>query len=80
VRDALGDDSHAPRYIAGVRGSGYRMLATVRPLKDRRRPAPGQVLPYWVKSEGADEAGALNAREIPAGQRAARTGERPRLQ
>lgn len=22
------------------------MVTTVRPLKDRRRPAPGQVLPY----------------------------------
>ncbi|MBV8146826.1 MAG: tetratricopeptide repeat protein [Gammaproteobacteria bacterium] len=49
VRDALGDDPHSPRYIAGVRGSGYRMVATVRPLKERRRPAPGQELPYWVK-------------------------------
>src|SRR5262249_5191058 len=61
VRDALGDDPHAPRYIAGVRGSGYRMVATVRPVKDRRRPAPGQELPYWIKSQGAAEAGAANA-------------------
>ena len=38
VRDALGDDPQAPHYIAGVRGSGYRMVATVRPLQDRRRP------------------------------------------
>jgi TolB-like protein/DNA-binding winged helix-turn-helix (wHTH) protein/cytochrome c-type biogenesis protein CcmH/NrfG len=53
VRDALGDDPQAPRYIAGVRGSGYRMVATVRPLKDRRRPVPGQELPYWIKSDGA---------------------------
>jgi TolB-like protein/tetratricopeptide (TPR) repeat protein/DNA-binding winged helix-turn-helix (wHTH) protein len=44
VRDALGDDPHAPRYIAGVRGSGYRMVATVRPLQERRRAAAG-VLP-----------------------------------
>jgi Tol biopolymer transport system component/DNA-binding winged helix-turn-helix (wHTH) protein len=29
VRDALGDDSRAPRYIAGVRGRGYRMVAAV---------------------------------------------------
>ena len=54
VRDALGDDSQAPRYIAGVRGSGYRMVATVRPLKDRRRPVPGQELPYWIKPQDAD--------------------------
>jgi len=54
VRDALGDDPQAPRYIAGVRGSGYRMVATVRPLKDRRRaPAaatPELPPPYWVKT------------------------------
>ena len=31
VRDALGDDPHAPRYIAGVRGSGYRLVANVGP-------------------------------------------------
>jgi TolB-like protein/Flp pilus assembly protein TadD/DNA-binding winged helix-turn-helix (wHTH) protein len=57
VRDALGDDPQSPRYIAGVRGSGYRMVASVRPLKDRRRalsPAAPEPLPqpYWVKSEG----------------------------
>ena len=42
VRDALGDDPHAPRYIAGVRGRGYRMVATVRPLADRRRSSPAE--------------------------------------
>ena len=36
VRDALGDDSRAPRYIAGVRGRGYRMVAAVRPIADAR--------------------------------------------
>jgi len=64
VRDALGDDPHAPRYIAGVRGSGYRMVASVRPLKDRRRPMPGQELPYWIKSpdtEAADTTPAMAA-------------------
>src|SRR5215468_7409681 len=35
LRDALGDDSHTPRYIEGVRGRGYRMLAEVRPLTER---------------------------------------------
>jgi TolB-like protein/Flp pilus assembly protein TadD/DNA-binding winged helix-turn-helix (wHTH) protein len=50
VRDALGDDPHAPRYIAGVRGSGYRMVAPVRPLRDRRRPTATLPAPYWVKS------------------------------
>jgi TolB-like protein/Flp pilus assembly protein TadD/DNA-binding winged helix-turn-helix (wHTH) protein len=32
VRDALEDDSHAPRYIGGVRGRGYRMVADVAPI------------------------------------------------
>ena len=69
VRDALGDDPQAARYIAGVRGSGYRMVATVRPLKDRRRPVPGQELPYWIKSDGAAEPGAVTA--TPAASAAA---------
>jgi TolB-like protein/Flp pilus assembly protein TadD/DNA-binding winged helix-turn-helix (wHTH) protein len=32
VRDALGDDSQSPRYIGGVRGRGYRMIARVSPV------------------------------------------------
>jgi TolB-like protein/Tfp pilus assembly protein PilF len=35
LRGALGDDSHAPRYIEGVRGRGYRLVAEVRPLTER---------------------------------------------
>jgi TolB-like protein/DNA-binding winged helix-turn-helix (wHTH) protein len=34
VRDALGDDAQAPRYITGIRGRGYRMVAAVRPVVD----------------------------------------------
>jgi adenylate cyclase len=34
VRDALGDDPHAPRYIEGVRGRGYRMVAEVCELTE----------------------------------------------
>src|ERR1700729_3123679 len=29
LRDALGDDVRNPRYIAGVRSRGYRLIATV---------------------------------------------------
>src|ERR1700746_3349185 len=36
LRDALDDDPHAPRYIEGVRGRGYRMVAEVRPLTERQ--------------------------------------------
>jgi len=34
LRKALGDDSSDPRYIAAVRGRGYRLLAEVSPLAD----------------------------------------------
>jgi TolB-like protein/DNA-binding winged helix-turn-helix (wHTH) protein/Flp pilus assembly protein TadD len=32
LRDALGDDPRAPRYIAGLRGRGYQMVATVEEI------------------------------------------------
>jgi len=35
LRDALGDDPQAPRYIAGLRGRGYRLLPAVIPLAAR---------------------------------------------
>jgi TolB-like protein/tetratricopeptide (TPR) repeat protein/DNA-binding winged helix-turn-helix (wHTH) protein len=47
VRAALGDDPHAPRYIGGVRGRGYRMVAHAQPLAERHRAAD-PVTPYWV--------------------------------
>jgi TolB-like protein/DNA-binding winged helix-turn-helix (wHTH) protein len=37
LREALGDDAQEPRYIAGVRSRGYRLVAAVSPA---RRPAP----------------------------------------
>src|SRR5215469_4621976 len=38
LRGALGDDPRAPRYIEGVRGRGYRMIAQVQPVSE---PLPG---------------------------------------
>ncbi len=38
LRAALGDDSKTPRYIVGVRGRGYRLIATVSDLQ-----APAQL-------------------------------------
>ena len=44
LRKALGDDSSDPRYIAAVRGRGYRLLAEVSPLADEAgAPAAPQV-------------------------------------
>jgi TolB-like protein/DNA-binding winged helix-turn-helix (wHTH) protein/Tfp pilus assembly protein PilF len=37
LREALGDDSHYPRYIAGVRGRGYRLVV---PVEELREPIP----------------------------------------
>ena len=63
VRTALGDDPQAPRYIGGVRGRGYRMVAAVRPLTERRRSEP--VTPYWV-SEGTSAAAPASAAQPAA--------------
>ena len=45
LRDALGDDPRAPRYIAGLRGRGYRLIPEVRSVEDApprlsRQPSP----------------------------------------
>ena len=34
LRDALGDDPRAPRYIAGLRGRGYRLIPEVRAVEE----------------------------------------------
>src|SRR5215469_5945289 len=36
LRSALGDDPQAPRYVEGMRGRGYRMIAEVRPLQETK--------------------------------------------
>jgi len=33
LRAALGDEPEAPRYVAGVRGHGYRLIVPVEPCK-----------------------------------------------
>ena len=60
VRSALGDDPQAPRYITGVRGRGYRMIASVQPLA-ARRPLP--------ERSAAAAAGVLRPRTGAAGPR-----------
>ena len=48
LRTALGDDPHAPRYIEGVRGRGYRMVAEVLPLTERQG-TPESIAPPSLK-------------------------------
>lgn len=48
LRDALGDDPRAPRYIAGLRGRGYRLVPEVRSVEKaspRLSPQPSQTAP-----------------------------------
>lgn len=63
LRDALGDDAKEPRYIAGVRGRGYRIVAPVQRLPDRDGPDATQA------AVGAAVAAAPDA--APAAKRSA---------
>ena len=54
LRGALGDDPQAPRYIEGVRGRGYRMLAKVRPLMERPG-TPETIVPPSLKETSGEE-------------------------
>ena len=46
LRDALGDDPREPRYIAGLRGRGYQMIAAVKELEaEPAASAPAAVEP-----------------------------------
>ena len=40
LRDALGDDPRDPRYVLGLRGRGYRLLAPVVPVAEVPHPPP----------------------------------------
>jgi TolB-like protein/DNA-binding winged helix-turn-helix (wHTH) protein/Flp pilus assembly protein TadD len=43
LRDAIGDDPRHPRYVASVRGRGYRLVAPVTPLPAAASGAPQPV-------------------------------------
>jgi adenylate cyclase len=63
LRDALDDDPRVPRYIAGLRGRGYQMVAAVEEIVDSPAatpPAPISaksvaVLPFLDMSEKKDQ-------------------------
>jgi TolB-like protein len=63
LRDALDDDPRVPRYIAGLRGRGYQMVAAVEVIVDGPAvlpPAPISaksvaILPFLDMSENKDQ-------------------------
>ena len=59
LRDALGDDPHAPRYIEGVRGRGYRVVAEVRPLRERQ--GASESMPPSLKETKGEESPNVHA-------------------
>src|SRR5215469_17438248 len=63
LREALGDDPREPRYIAGVRSRGYRLIASVS------RAAEGALLPNLPTPipEGSARAAELPVPPIPVG-------------
>jgi TolB-like protein/DNA-binding winged helix-turn-helix (wHTH) protein/Tfp pilus assembly protein PilF len=60
LRGDLGDDPHAPHYIEGVRGRGYRMVAEVRPLWERQG-ASESIAPPSLKESKEDESPNVHA-------------------
>src|SRR5215831_7035527 len=54
LRSALGDDRKAPRYIEGVRGRGYRMVAQVRPITEPLA-IPESIGPHLLKETTEEE-------------------------
>jgi TolB-like protein/DNA-binding winged helix-turn-helix (wHTH) protein len=70
VRNALGDDPHGLRYIEAVRGRGYRMIAQVHPLTERRGASESirwlkdkkeELVPSVPTSVAATEAAAISS-------------------
>ena len=65
VREALGDDSQSPRYVAGVRGRGYRMVAEVTPVDAAAAAASGAS--SRAAAPGSAAAPAAPASAMPSG-------------
>jgi TolB-like protein/DNA-binding winged helix-turn-helix (wHTH) protein/Tfp pilus assembly protein PilF len=60
LRGALGDDPQAPRYIEGVRGRGYRMVAEVHALTERQG-TPESIVPPSLKETKAEKSPNVHA-------------------
>jgi TolB-like protein/DNA-binding winged helix-turn-helix (wHTH) protein/Flp pilus assembly protein TadD len=76
LRGALGDEAHAPRYIEGVRGRGYRLIADVRSLTEKEA-VPASIVPRSFKEpkeeEGLKEHAGATVTEAAAGSPASLT-------
>jgi TolB-like protein/DNA-binding winged helix-turn-helix (wHTH) protein len=75
LREALGDDPASPRYVAGLRARGYRIVAPVS--RDSTAPAPASVslastsLPAPAASPATDAATRPEPRRVISGIRPA---------
>lgn len=69
LRDALGDDPKEPRYIAGVRGRGYRLIPPVERVPE---PAESPATPVAPAAEPSPDAESTNfGRTLPRWPRVA---------
>ncbi|HEY4974082.1 MAG TPA: winged helix-turn-helix domain-containing protein, partial [Steroidobacteraceae bacterium] len=57
LRNVLGDDPKRPRYIAGLRGRGYRIVAEVTPL--------GEIPATQLPGRGSEPPAAAQPRRLP---------------
>ncbi|MDB6088283.1 MAG: Tetratricopeptide 2 repeat protein [Gammaproteobacteria bacterium] len=64
LRDALDDDPKAPRYIGGLRGRGYQLVAPVNPLAPELPPAIAAPAPPAVEAIRSD----LHSSEVAVGE------------
>jgi DNA-binding winged helix-turn-helix (wHTH) protein len=53
LRDALGDDPRAPRYVAGLRGRGYRLVPEVRSVEKAAPRLSPQRSPVQIDPQSA---------------------------
>src|ERR1700722_9814089 len=67
LRGALGDDPQAPRYIEGVRGRGYCVVAEVHALTARQGTPESSVPPSNKETSEEEESPSEQAGVVPTG-------------
>jgi transcriptional activator of cad operon len=75
LREALGDSAHEPRYIAGVRSRGYRLVAAVSSTIRPAPPAEGSLSAPVV----ATQPDGLSTQDTPAIERQILTAKSSRI-